>query len=273
MAFQSPPARRRYARQGQPRNTSAPIIANMPSRKRTSGADPVRGLNSRKIKAATSEPSTKPMISGRMYWTAAARCSPSAPAMSRLKQATQMPMLPGLPSLTRMGASTPTAMPVMMGPHLDAKKRPREDMVGSSVAGRLDWAQRAIQPAGNGGTWENQGAAREDTSQVGEEASAFRLVSRCTTCISPTTIHVRRCSTTMALPPFRMRRADGIGTMQFVQYSTQNGRGANRSSRFRPSVRTRQQDRLYDELLDKPTLRSMMVLRPPRKDRNHEPGN
>ena len=35
----------------------------------TGGADPVRGLNSRKTNAAISAPSRPPMISGRMYWT------------------------------------------------------------------------------------------------------------------------------------------------------------------------------------------------------------
>ena len=75
------------------------------------------------------------MISGRMYWTAAARCNPNAPAMSRLKQATHTPMLPGLPSLTRIGARMPTAMPVRMGPQRDAKKRPMDDMPGSFGVG------------------------------------------------------------------------------------------------------------------------------------------
>ncbi len=87
------------------------------------GAEPVRGLNSRKTSAATSEPSTIPMISGRMYWTTPARCRPNAPAMSRLKQATQMPMLPGLPAFTSTGARTPIKMPVAMTPQREAKKR------------------------------------------------------------------------------------------------------------------------------------------------------
>ena len=67
IAFQSPPLSRRKARQGQPRKTSAPIMANMPSKKRTSGEEPPRGLNSRKMSAAIKEPNTKPMISGRIY--------------------------------------------------------------------------------------------------------------------------------------------------------------------------------------------------------------
>ncbi len=37
------------------------------------------------------------MISGRMYCTTAARCSPTPPAMSRRKQAMQKPMFSGLP--------------------------------------------------------------------------------------------------------------------------------------------------------------------------------
>ena len=42
-------------------------------------------------------PSTKPMISGRTYWTLAAECRPRAPEISRRKQAMQNPMLEGFP--------------------------------------------------------------------------------------------------------------------------------------------------------------------------------
>ena len=49
----------------------------------------------------------EPMISGRIYCTMAARCRPSPPAMSRSKQATQMPMLAGLPNFcSRNGRSS-----------------------------------------------------------------------------------------------------------------------------------------------------------------------
>ena len=81
-----------------PRNTNAPMAAIMPRTKRTMGAEPPRGLNSRVAMAAASEPSTSPMISGRRYWTMAARCRPSPPATSRSKHATQIPMFAGLPS-------------------------------------------------------------------------------------------------------------------------------------------------------------------------------
>ncbi|MFO7839613.1 MAG: hypothetical protein R6X08_08970 [Desulfosalsimonadaceae bacterium] len=79
------------------KKTSAPIMAKTPRTKRTIGAEPPRGRNSRNIKAAASDPRMKPMISGRRYCTTPARCSPIAPAMSLSKQATHMPMLPGFP--------------------------------------------------------------------------------------------------------------------------------------------------------------------------------
>ncbi|MBR5217592.1 MAG: chloride channel protein, partial [Oscillospiraceae bacterium] len=46
-----------------------------------------------------------PTISGRMYCTLAALCSPSAPAMSRSKQAMQKPILAGLPSFCSSSAA------------------------------------------------------------------------------------------------------------------------------------------------------------------------
>jgi hypothetical protein len=48
--------------------------------------------------------------------------------MSRLKHATQMPMFLGLPSLTKMGAKTPTAIPVKIIPLRDEKKPPNADI-------------------------------------------------------------------------------------------------------------------------------------------------
>ena len=65
----------------------------------------------------------KPAISGRRYWTIAARCSPKAPAMSRVKQATQKPMLPGLPNFTRKAAITPKTSPAIAGPFFDISRR------------------------------------------------------------------------------------------------------------------------------------------------------
>jgi len=61
------------------------------------------------------------MISGRMYCTTSARCNPSAPAMSRSKQATQTPMLPGFPNFWSSGARMPITMPAPMMPHGPAK--------------------------------------------------------------------------------------------------------------------------------------------------------
>ena len=58
-------------------------------------------------------------ISGRMYCTTGARWNPRAPAMSRVKQATQKPMLPGLPSWTRATAMRPMSPPATQGPWRD----------------------------------------------------------------------------------------------------------------------------------------------------------
>jgi len=63
-----------------------------------------------------------PMISGRRYWTMGARCRPTAPAMSRLKQTTQMPMLPGLPENCKKTAIRPRIRPVTTMPVVDEKK-------------------------------------------------------------------------------------------------------------------------------------------------------
>ena len=122
MAFPSPPARRSIARHGHPRNTNAPMAAIMPRTKRTMGAEPPRGLNSRVAMAAASEPSTSPMISGRRYWTMAARCRPSPPATSRSKHATQIPMFAGLPSFCSHTAIRPMTAPTTMMPGVVAKR-------------------------------------------------------------------------------------------------------------------------------------------------------
>ena len=109
--FRSPPARRRRARMGQPRNTSAPTIMKAPRKKRMRGEEPPRERNSRKAREEAKAPSTKPMISGLMYWTTLAWCSPMPPAMSRMKQATHMPMLGGFPHTVIMAARAPKASP------------------------------------------------------------------------------------------------------------------------------------------------------------------
>ena len=48
---------------------------------------------------------------GYMDGTFAALCSPTAPAISRSKQAMQKPMLPGFPSAVSASAASPTATP------------------------------------------------------------------------------------------------------------------------------------------------------------------
>ena len=109
-------------RHGQPRKTSAPMAATMPSSRRTMGEEPPRARYSPQSSEAPSAPSTMPRISGRRYWTMAARCRPMAPAMSRLKQATQMPMLPGLPMRCSRMASAPRTSPVQTTPVVVEKK-------------------------------------------------------------------------------------------------------------------------------------------------------
>ncbi len=129
MAFPSPPASRRRALHGHPQKTKAPIIAKKPWKNRMMGAEPVRALNSLKIKAATSDPRTNPMISGLRYCTTSALCRPSAPAISRSMQATQMPILAGFPNFCRMGAKTPMKIPAETIPRREAKKDRRIDMI------------------------------------------------------------------------------------------------------------------------------------------------
>ena len=64
-----------------------------------------------------------PMISGRMYCTLAALCSPKAPAMSRSKQAMQKPMFFGFPAAVRIRAATPTTTPVSRISQLSRSQR------------------------------------------------------------------------------------------------------------------------------------------------------
>lgn len=110
-AVRSPPPSRMTIRRGQPRNTRAPIITNIPSTNRQAGEAPAFARNSLAARAAAAAPTTMPMISGRMYCTLAALWSPRAPAMSRRKQAMQKPMFLGLPEAVRIRAAMPTATP------------------------------------------------------------------------------------------------------------------------------------------------------------------
>ena len=89
-------------------------MAKKPSTKRVMGALPPRGENSLKARAMIVLPRIRPMISGRMYWTAAAESRPRAPTVSRMKQAMQKPMLPGFPRKTRSDAMTPMTAPPQM---------------------------------------------------------------------------------------------------------------------------------------------------------------
>ena len=93
-----------------------PIITKKPSTKRVRGALPPLAENSPLNRAMPKLPSTRPMISGRIYCTAAARCRPRPPAVSRRKQAMQKPMFVGLPSAVKMSAARPTAAPAIMTP-------------------------------------------------------------------------------------------------------------------------------------------------------------
>lgn len=64
-----------------------------PMIKRVKGEEPPFAENSLRPMEIRKAPSTTPMISGRRYSTAAARCSPKAPALSLIKQAMQKPMV------------------------------------------------------------------------------------------------------------------------------------------------------------------------------------
>ena len=114
MALKSPPARRRIIRNGQPRNIRQPIMTNIPITKRVTGAEPPLGLNSFIASARIQDPSTRPTISGRIYCTAAALWNPSAPVVSRRKQAMQNPMFAGFPKYTSATAMIPMMIPAPM---------------------------------------------------------------------------------------------------------------------------------------------------------------
>ena len=112
-AFRSPPPIRRTIRRGQPRKASAPIMTKAPSTKRVAGEEPALARNSLVATDMMNAPSTRPMISGRTYCTLAAPCIPTAPVMSRRKQAMQNPMLAGLPRWVSTTAARPTTAPAM----------------------------------------------------------------------------------------------------------------------------------------------------------------
>ena len=113
-ALRSPPARRRTMRSGQPKKASAPIMTKAPSTNRRAGEEPALAFHSFVAMAIRKLPRTRPMISGRTYCTLAAECRPTAPAISRSKQAMQKPMLAGLPSAVSTSAAMPMTTPVRM---------------------------------------------------------------------------------------------------------------------------------------------------------------
>ena len=89
-------------------------MTKKPSTKRVMGALPPLEANSLLRRAMQKLPRMMPMISGRIYWTGAALCRPSAPAVSRIKQAMQKPMLTGFPRSTSTEAITPMTAPAAM---------------------------------------------------------------------------------------------------------------------------------------------------------------
>jgi len=123
MALRSPPAMRRSMRKGQPKKMSAPIIMAAPSAKRVRGAEPPlmlaapslflkEDLGMRLASVRAKAPRITPMTSGRAYCSRVLWCRPRAPAMSRMKQAAHMPMLPGFPSAVSVSAATAMRAPV-----------------------------------------------------------------------------------------------------------------------------------------------------------------
>ena len=112
-AFRSPPPIRRTILRGQPRKASAPIMTKAPSTKRVAGEEPALARTSLVATDMMNAPNTRPMISGRTYCTLAAPCIPTAPVMSRRKQAMQKPMLAGLPRWVSTTAARPTTAPAM----------------------------------------------------------------------------------------------------------------------------------------------------------------
>ncbi len=121
-AFRSPPAMRSTIRSGQPRKMSAPIIMMKPRTKRVIGDDPAVERYSRVARAIRNEPTTRPTISGRKYCTVSVVCSFKDPAMSRMKHAAHIAMLPGLPKYASSAMPTPTTTPTRASPFLLLRK-------------------------------------------------------------------------------------------------------------------------------------------------------
>ena len=97
--------------QGQPRNTRAPIITNIPKHKPARRRGPAFARNSLAARAAAAAPTTMPMISGRMYCTlggaVAAQGAGDVPQEAGDAEAHVL----GLPEAVRIRAAMPTATP------------------------------------------------------------------------------------------------------------------------------------------------------------------
>ena len=115
IAVISPPPSLKNARHGQPKNTSAPIIAKTPKKKLENVAVEFFGANSFVQKRlAKKPPSTSPMSSGRRYCSVWTLWKPNAPLVSRRKQAAQMPILAGFPAYAKKAATMPSTAPEMI---------------------------------------------------------------------------------------------------------------------------------------------------------------
>ena len=152
-------------------------MAHIPRKKRTTGEDPPRGEYSRNAREEKNAPRMKPGISGRRYCTTAARCRPSAPAMSRVKQATQKPMLPGLPSLTSSTARSPRIPPVTQGPWRDVSSLSiRTDLHSSNEANAAGRGHPEARRRGGDNGKTTRGSNRERRSPQGR-SNGIRISS------------------------------------------------------------------------------------------------
>ena len=86
-------------------------MMTIPRIKRIMGEDPAVERYSLVATEIAKAPRTMPMISGRAYCTVSAWCMPSAPAVSRTKQAIQIAILAGFPKYARAAATSPHTTP------------------------------------------------------------------------------------------------------------------------------------------------------------------
>ena len=88
-------------------------MTKKPIKKRVTGEEPPLGENSPLAMERAMAPRIRPIISGRIYCTASALCSPSPPAVSLMKQARQKPILAGFPSSTKATEMIPMIPPAI----------------------------------------------------------------------------------------------------------------------------------------------------------------